>query len=90
MSSDLNVKNLNVAPKWWSDVVISWSGLYEKKNLLFFHLFVRTGNLCVWCLDEVMNLLLRFGLLDFPVGVLTQAKASEGRQSEATGHMLLI
>ena len=41
-------------------------------------------------LDKVMNLQLRFGLLDVPVGVLTQAEACEGSQSEATGHMLLI
>lgn len=92
MSSNLNVKSLNVAPRRWSDVVISWLvwSVREKKYCFFPPIFWLGQVTSVWCLDEVMNLQLRFGLLDFPVGVLTQAKASEGRQSEATGHMLLI
>lgn len=62
----------------------------RKTNILLFSIFWLGQVTTVWCLDEVMNLQLRFWLLDFPVGVLTQAKASEGRQAEATGHMFLI
>lgn len=62
----------------------------KKKVCLLFSIFCLGQVTAEWCLDEAMNLQLRFWLLDFPVGVLTQAEACEGRQSEATGHMLLI
>lgn len=78
--------------EWCGDELGSQFDRDEKrgKESLPFSLFWLGQVSTVWCLDEAMNLQLRFWSLGFPVGVLTQAKACEGRQSEATGHMFLI